>query len=392
MSHEPREPSPLPLHATARRVRRASAALARVGRSLSLALGLGLTLASACAGDSDGESEGSCDEGFQGCTCFANQTCLSGLVCVANTCVPPGNATTSASTGATGTTGTTNTTTSDGTGTTADETSASAGTNTTTNTTSTTSNTTEPGTTTAGTEEGGPKVVDFGTNVKTITEGETVIFTATITDPDGPDDIQGGSLKSSDESITFGAFTDLGNGTYELTLSWAAIDQAIGIEFAGTDTVDFKAVFFDNDGKKGFASTSITLTCGDEYAILACDGHCVHADVDDDNCGSCGNACGDLSSCAHGSCDAAWGACVATANSPHNNCAEYCQAQGEGCVAGCDPEYSVWYWQELNNCGGQLFIDSDLSPYEGNCHEDIYFDPMYVASVRCCCTADAVWP
>ncbi|MEZ4451251.1 MAG: hypothetical protein R3B09_17360 [Nannocystaceae bacterium] len=362
--------------------------LARAARRLGLAFVVGVGLAAACSGgEGEGDDEG-CEMGTINCLCFPNLTCLAGLTCSGNLCVPPtgGSASTTGTTDGTGgsTAGTTGGSTA---GTTGGTTAGTTGGTTAGTTAGTTDGTT--GGTTSGTEDGGPVVVDFGTNVKAITEGESVIFTATLTDPDGPDDIQGGSLKSADEAVTYGAFNDLGNGTYELTLSWAAIDQAIGIEFTGTDSVDFKAVFFDNEGHKGFATTSISLNCGDEYAVIACDGHCVHADVDEDNCGTCGNACAQGVDCNFGSCEVEFGQCLLTAGTSYKSCAEYCGAQGEGCAAECDFGISVWVWSDVTSCNGDLY---DFSTYDSACEDDYYFDPMYTKSIKCCCTVDAVWP
>lgn len=337
-------------------------------RVLDVAFVLGLGLAGACGDSNSGDDEG-CEMGALNCSCFPNLTCLGGLQCSGNICVPPAGGSNSASTtSSTGTTGGTAETTG---GTTAGTTDGTAG-------------------TTSGSQDGGPIVVDFGTNVKKITEGESVIFTATLTDPDGPDDIQGGSLKSADESVTYGAFSDLGNGTYELTLAWASIDQAIGIEFQGSDTVDFKAVFYDNQGKKGFATTSIDLTCGDTYAILACDGHCVHADEDTDHCGTCGNACSDGVQCRYGTCDQTFGECLLTADTPYATCAEYCLAQGEECVAECGDNkyYSVVRWYDVNTCDGKFY---DVNSDDRGCVDTWPFESSAL-SIACCCTNGALWP
>lgn len=260
------------------------------GRTLhsspALFLLLGLGAAAACGHGDDSTANGDdqgCEQGALNCVCFANQTCFNGLVCGGNLCVPAADGSTSHGSG--GGTGS-----SESSGGSAASSDGTGGTTTATTSAGATSDTT------SGTEEGGPVIVDFGTNVKSITEGELVRFTATLTDPDGPDDIQGGSLKSADEEVTFGAFSDLGNGTYELNLDWYAIDQAIGVEFIGSDTLAFKAVFFDNDGKKGFATTSIELTCDTDFA---CEGHCVWEDKE--NCGSCGNWC--MIECVDGVCD-----------------------------------------------------------------------------------------
>jgi hypothetical protein len=47
---------------------------------------------------------------------------------------------------------------------------------------------------------------------------ESITFTAVLTDPDGIDDLIGGSLTNADGSIQYGAFVTSGQeGSYSLT-------------------------------------------------------------------------------------------------------------------------------------------------------------------------------
>jgi hypothetical protein len=363
-------------------------AAAGAGRSFVAALLFGVTLGLACGDDASGDDEG-CGAGTPDCACFDDNTCFPGLICVGGVCAHGGNGQSAGGTSATTGGGTDSTTGgsdgTEGTGGTSAGTSDGTGGSDTDETTS--------GGTTSGSESGGPVIVDFGSNVKSITEGESVVFTATITDPDGPDDIQGGSLKSADESLTYGAFLDLGNGTYELTLAWSAIDQAIGIEFIDTQTVDVKAVFFDNGGKKGFATASISLNCGSDYAVIACDGHCVPADVDEDNCGTCGNVCDDGVKCYGGSCAAEFSECLVTANAGVSTCAEYCATQGEVCANACYfGDSALYFWELSDACVDGDIFDQGSVEYSNACTNDLYLDPEVTMSVQCCCTIDAVWP
>lgn len=48
----------------------------------------------------------------------------------------------------------------------------------------------------------GPQYLQFSTNVTTVHNTDTVIFTAVLTDPDGIDDIIGGSLVNPDNDAT----------------------------------------------------------------------------------------------------------------------------------------------------------------------------------------------
>ena len=63
--------------------------------------------------------------------------------------------------------------------------------------------------------EGAPVLLSLQTNVPKITAGESVTFTAILTDPDGVDDIVGGTLSDTTGSIGYGPFVAAGQpGTY----------------------------------------------------------------------------------------------------------------------------------------------------------------------------------
>lgn len=227
---------------------------------------------------------------------------------------------------------------------------------------------------------GGPQIIDFGTNVKMLTEGQSVVFTATVIDPDGPDDIQGGSLKSADGSITYGAFNDNGDGTYGLTVSWAELHQAQAIEFSGAEMRVFRGQFFDNDGKSATQQATITLTCAGGCAV---DGKCPDTQTDDDHCGTCGKVCkvtDGYGGCAAGKCQPHLSECVVPANPPQK-CSQVCAAQGfPGCgECGLDGVTVVTYvfldeCQDFQEFGGSTQA-CDAVPVDGFLH------------YRCCCAS-----
>ena len=165
--------------------------------------------------------------------------------------------------------------------------------------------------TTSGSDPGGPTFLSFATNVSAIAWDESVVFTAVLTDPDGADDVIGGALKAP-SGAAYGAFATSGQeGAYQLNLSWEQIDQLEAIEFelAADGQRTFIAEFFDGAGNRSERQISLTFdcggfgACGGYCAQLRCDGECVYANTDE-NCGSCGNACG-YGYCDEGSC---WGA------------------------------------------------------------------------------------
>lgn len=148
-----------------------------------------------------------------------------------------------------------------------------------------------------------PVFLDFGTSVSAITgygASSSVTFTAVLTDPDGVDDLIGGTLKDESGS-PYGAFATSGQeGAYALALTWEQIDATSSITFApGTNGQrSFVAEFFDVAGHKVQATATLTLdcrergACGGNCGQISCDGTCVWASSTEENrCGSCEPNC-----------------------------------------------------------------------------------------------------
>jgi len=258
---------------------------------------------------------------------------------------------------------------------------------TTTSSTSTTVNTTETsgvastssGSTTTS-SDGAPFFLSFSTNVGTITDGESVVFTATVSDPDGLDDIAGGTLFTGDGAFSYGPFVAAGQeGTYSISVSWDAIDQVEVIEFESVDMArTFSAKFFDTKGNSASEDTKITLNCPGGGA---CDGTCKDFQVDAKNCGACGKAC--EGGCDNAECAPLLGECIGMA-SGFASCAEYCQGEGEQCVeSGCDDRTYSGY-------SSHAFCMDDVGvvPYSNPCsHMNTWGANQGV--IRCCCTDSA---
>jgi hypothetical protein len=123
-----------------------------------------------------------------------------------------------------------------------------------------------------GSNEHAPRFLSLGTNSLSITQGQSVVFTAVLTDPDGIDDLIGGSLTSPDGAIQYGAFaTGSQEGAYSLSLSWSEMNQAVDITFGTMEARDFRAVFFDVDGNAIEKNVTVKLTCNGK---AACRGTC----------------------------------------------------------------------------------------------------------------------
>ncbi|MEZ4380385.1 MAG: hypothetical protein R3A79_03500 [Nannocystaceae bacterium] len=263
---------------------------------------------------------------------------------------------------------------------------ATAATATTATSTGPTTDTTATGTTemstgtaaeTTTSADGAPFFISFSTNVGQITEGESVVFTAVVSDPDGFDDIAGGTLFTQDGAFSYGPFVSAGQeGTYSITVSWADVDQVETIEFEdfSLDRV-FRAEFFDMDGHKVSQDTTIALQCDGGGA---CDGSCKDFQSDEANCGACGKLCS--GGCGGGMCLPIYGECIVEGDG-FLTCDDFCQTAGEQCVeAGCDGNTVKGYVNSLN-------CSDDAAPnhYSEPCGQPQPWGPGRNA-VRCCCS------
>jgi len=211
----------------------------------------------------------------------------------------------------------------------------------------------------------GPQLLAFGADVSTITAGGHVTFTAQLADPDGVGDIAGGSLV--DDLGAYGSFVGTAQpGTYQLSLSWAQINQARSIRFPSGATIErsFTARFFDHENHGAERSLTLTLTC---HGLAACNGACVDPLQSPDACATCDPPCAGGDACYLGAC-AALSACQGTSTS----CQLACAASGMTCANQCD-----------GGRGGSAY------PYAGcggEPHAVLCGDPILAAGAsQCCC-------
>jgi len=248
----------------------------------------------------------------------------------------------------------------------------------TTNTTETSgTDSTSSGSSTTSTD-GAPFFLSFSTNVGEITDGESVVFTATLSDPDGLDDIAGGTLATADGAFTYGPFVAAGQeGTYSITVSWSAIDQVETIEFEdGSIERVFRAEFFDSMGKNASKDTSITLSC---EGGGACDGACKDFQSDGGNCGSCGNVCD--GGCENAMCLPVFGECI-DMSSGFDSCGDYCQGAGQLCIEnGCNGKTYRGYISP-QTC---MMDELPSASYSKPCNHMNTWGPMQ-SIIRCCCS------
>ena len=146
-----------------------------------------------------------------------------------------------------------------------------------------------------------PVFLSMSTDTKTLPEGGSVTFVAVLTDPDGLDDIAGGTLKSPAGDVTYGGFTSgAKKGSFTLALTWNDIHKSQPIEFVNHGTRDFAAEFFDAEGNRATRTLSLTFDCGKQGGS-ACGGACTDVSSSKTDCGRCGHACS-LGRCSQSAC------------------------------------------------------------------------------------------
>ena len=161
-----------------------------------------------------------------------------------------------------------------------------------------------------GTSDRAPAFLSLGSNLDTITEGKSVTISAVLTDPDGIDDLIGGSLRSPDGKTTYGAFASTAQeGAYSLVVSWDNFHAAQSLDFQGMTSRTVVAEFFDTEGNTATRELTIRFTCAAPY--------------DRATAGECHG----LSTCA---CFGGGAGCRAELT-----CAAVCNAQAMDCVSTC---------------------------------------------------------
>jgi len=172
------------------------------------------------------------------------------------------------------------------------------------------------------TENRAPTFLDFSVNTSVATDTDNLVFTALVTDPDGIDDLIGGSLKAPG-GASYGSFaTSSAEGSYQITLTWNDLNTVSAIDIDGSpESREFVAEFFDAAGNNSTRSVTIRLECagGDDEATCDGDGRCISLLTATD-CLECGNNCTDTgginvgsgSFTQRGQCEPSAGGCTAS--------------------------------------------------------------------------------
>jgi hypothetical protein len=200
----------------------------------------------------------------------------------------------------------------------------------------------------------GPRFLAFSTNVETLLEGESLVLSAILTDPDGIDDLIGGTLVDPATRRSYGSFaTSAAEGSYSLTLSWQQINTLASITTGGPGTTverSFAAEFFDVAGNSAEQVLTVQLGCGDD--ATCCSGTGADLTVDAEHCGSCERACPSDGTCNQGGCE--WG----ERTTVRQSCNATCAANGGVCEPGVDHEVS-------GTCG-TIEVECDDVPLEND--------------------------
>lgn len=134
-----------------------------------------------------------------------------------------------------------------------------------------------------------PVIIEFSVNPTSISDRESADFYALVTDPQGIDDLIGGSLKAN--GATLAAFSGAADeGSYSTTVDFDTLADAYGQDSNGpSGTLTLTASFSDQVGNTSTADLDLDLTC-DNGEHLCMDG-CTDVQEDADNCGGCGIDC-----------------------------------------------------------------------------------------------------
>jgi hypothetical protein len=130
------------------------------------------------------------------------------------------------------------------------------------------------------TSSSAPMILSLNGNIKTMGPNDTLIVSVIVTDPDGINDVIGGTLDDPDSGSSYGSFaTSATEGAYTITLTWEAIQAVRSIDAppGGAHRI-FRAKFFDVAGNSTTGDLDILMDCGTSasngYQYAICGGVC----------------------------------------------------------------------------------------------------------------------
>ncbi len=156
---------------------------------------------------------------------------------------------------------------------------------------------------------GGPYFIRLEANRRVVTETANATVFAVVGDPDGPDDIIGGSLSTPDGAL-YGTFVQRSAGVFSIAVNWDNVNAVEAIEgpSAGVTRV-FRVQFLDQDSNSVSQDIVLVLRCSQPGYAPCSSGQCTSISTSTANCGACGHACPEIaagwtnSACVERRCD-----------------------------------------------------------------------------------------
>jgi hypothetical protein len=230
--------------------------------------------------------------------------------------------------------------------------------------------------------DGAPVFLTFSANTMLLEYEQTLTVTAVLTDPDGIDDLIGGTLLDPDTGGTYGSFSvAAAEGSYSLSLTWEQLKTTRTIEAEPLGvTRSFRAQFFDAAGHMATRDLGITLRCnqpGTQTYYACCAGEIADLNSSQYPISSCVSSCGGCGACGR-HCDAppTWAdtsttslvvgssswcgdfRCVSSGSTSSSmSCQAYCASVGATCV---EPSH---YTRDTR---GALITYAGLGRYSGS--------------------------
>lgn len=214
--------------------------------------------------------------------------------------------------------------------------------------------------------EAAPQILEFSATPTRVGPDASATFFALVTDPQGIEDVIGGSLKSDGQTLAAFA-TSADEGSYQVEVSFDDLAAAHGADSSGaTGTLTLRGVFSDQSGNTSGADLDITLDCDAEQ--LCAEG-CADIETDPAHCGGCGADCDsaldaaglrpipdvvgvDPATCEGGAC-AGMTECFVDADADdERTCDELCQDLGGTC-------FDTVLYESTTACEGEVTLQDD---------------------------------
>lgn len=147
---------------------------------------------------------------------------------------------------------------------------------------------------------GPPEVIDVGLDVLVLREGEAVVITAVVVDPD--DDVREGELLGPGEPVLYGAMEQDQSDRWRATVRWSDVHERWPLSFERELELPFTVRLVDAQGHEAEGQVTVRAICGG-LTDTACDGVCVDVQIDPAHCGGCDEPCMEPSGrCVGGQC------------------------------------------------------------------------------------------